>query len=328
MPVASLQGRSSNVSQTLLGQILDEYALDAGTLAEMVELCKLPPAERVGPLLDLVRRAPDYTPAAITWLVALRQAGRLPASAQVEPAASPRLIPRSIVQYWDSPKPPADLRALMQSWRDANPDFEYRLFDDRAARDFLELYAPEVRQAYRRAREAAQKADIFRLAWLFAHGGYYADADDRCFQPIGTIIPAHAALAMYQEDVCSIGNNFIGAVPQHSIIGRALDLAVEAVNRGDQDLLWFSTGPGLLTRAFVQTLANSRLDYSAWLDGIVVLGRTQVGRIAVAHCMTAYKQTRRHWNKSVFGRVRPRAATVIGGNENPRVDDGSLLAEA
>ena len=27
-------------------------------------------------------------------------------------------------------------------------------------------------------------------------------------------------------------------------------MAVTAVNRGDQDLIWLSTGPGMLTRAF------------------------------------------------------------------------------
>jgi len=327
-PVASLQGRSSNVSQTLYGQILDEYALDAETLGEMVELGKLPASERLAPLLDLVCRVPDYTPAAIAWLVALRQAGRLPPSVAVKPTGNVRRISRSIAQYWNSPEPPADVCALMQSWRDTNPDYEYRLFDDPAAREFLGIYPPEVRRAYRRAREPAQKADIFRLAWLFAHGGYYVDADDRCLEPIEAHIPAHVALVGYQEDVGSIGNNFIGAAPQHSVIGRALELAVEAVNRGDQDLLWFSTGPGLLTRAFVQTLANSKLDYSVWLAGVLLLGRAQIHRMTVPHCLTAYKQTRRHWNKSVFGRVRSRAATVPGNGGSPRTDAGDLAAGA
>ena len=37
------------------------------------------------------------------------------------------------------------------------------------------------------------KADIFRLALLFARGGYYVDADDRCLVPISSIsIREHA----------------------------------------------------------------------------------------------------------------------------------------
>lgn len=313
VPLTSLQGRSSNVSQTLLGQMLDEYLLDAAALGEMTKAGKLPPAERLTPLLALVRRNPDYTPAAIALLVALRQAGLLEASGPAQPAAGPWLIPRCIVQYWDSPRPPADLGALMQSWCDLNSDFEYRLFDDRAARDFLRHQAPEVLQAYRRSREPAQKADIFRLAWLFEHGGYYVDADDRCLGAIDTIVPAHATLAMYQEDIASIGNNFIGVAPRHAVIGRALQLAVTAVNRGDRDLLWFSTGPGLLTRAFAETLANSGTDCSVGLRGIVVLERTQLRRISVSHCSAAYKQTKRHWNKSSFARVRPRPAGLGAG---------------
>jgi len=38
----------------------------------------------------------------------------------------------------------------------------------------------------------------------------------------------------------------------------ALQLATEAINRGDDDLIWLATGPGLITRAFAQTLAMSR----------------------------------------------------------------------
>ena len=309
-PTVLLQGRSTNVSQTLPGQILDEYALDTATLEEMQDICKLPPAERITPLRNLVRRVPDHTPAAITWLIALRQANRLPAMPPVTPEGNLRPIPRSIVQYWDSPQPPADLRILMQSWRDVNPDFEYKLFDDEAAQDFLCLYAPEVLRAYRRAEEKTQKADIFRLAWLFARGGYYVDADDRCLGAIDTVIPSWVALALYQEDYCTIGNNFIGSAPQHSVIGRALDLAVEAVNRGDRDLLWFSTGPGLLTRALSQVIANSSLDYSIWLEGLVVLGRTQINRATSFHCMTSYKHTARHWNRSVFRKSKTRPAPL------------------
>ena len=281
---ARLQGDSFHISHTLLSHILDEYAIDAVSFGEMAEFCRLPPAERIGPLLGLVRRAPDYTPAAITWLIALRQANRLPAAAPAEPAGDTRCIPRRIVQYWEPADTPADLRRLMQSWRDATPGVEYRLFDDRAAQDFLCRHAPEALRAYRRATEAVQKADIFRLAWLFECGGYYADPEDRCLASIETLIPARATLALYQEDFGTIGNRFIGAAPRHGVIGRALDLAVEAVNRGDRDPPWFSTGPGLLTRAFAQVMADSGLDLLDALDGLVVLGRGRLHRVVTFHC--------------------------------------------
>ena len=93
---------------------------------------------------------------------------------------------------------------------------------------------------------------------------------------------ATRVLFVYQEDFGTLGNNVIGAAPQHPVIGRALDLAVAAVGRGDRDILWLSTGPGLLTRAFAQTLASTPLVWAAWLDQIVVLDRRKL-RHAVAH---------------------------------------------
>ena len=49
------------------------------------------------------------------------------------------------------------------------------------------------------------------------------------------------------------------------MIARALDLATAAMNRGDNDIPWLATGPGLITRAFAQVLAEQGDDWPAWL---------------------------------------------------------------
>ena len=257
---AAVQVRSRNASQTHLGQILDEFLLDQEVLAELVALRGLEAERRLPPLLALARRAPDHTAAALCAVVAMRQAGafgRCRGAAGAERGLGRSPIPRRIAQYWDRPDPGPDLRALMRTWRDAHPDHAVMLFDDAAARAFLrgELLSRRLARLHAR-QEPAQKADLFRLAFLFAEGGYWADADDRCLAPLGSVVPRHAALAVYLEEYGTLGNNFVGTAPRHPVIGLALDLAVEAVNRGDRDIMWLSTGPGLLTRAFVQTVAG------------------------------------------------------------------------
>ena len=198
----------------------------------------LPPAERVAPLLALVRHAPDDAglrlaadcPPAIGRSGAGRRQGG--------GAASP--IPSTIAQYWNTPELPDELVRLRATWQEHNPESACRLFDDAAARSFLERdYAPEVLRAYERAREPAKKADLFRLAYLFAEGGYWVDADDRCGAPLATVVPPHARLALFQEEYGTVGNNFIGVVPGHPVIALALDLAVEAIGRGDQEISGF-----------------------------------------------------------------------------------------
>ena len=198
---------------------------------------------------------------------------------------------------------PAEITELMAGWREAHPTYRFTLFNDQRAQDYLREACPApALAAYRRAREPAQKADILRLACLFAEGGWYLDADDRCLAPLTTVARGSAGLVLYQEDYGTVGNNVIGASPQHPTIGLALELATSAVNRGDNDILWLSTGPGLLTRALAQTLVSPRLTLSAWLRSIRVLPRREMHRVVGMHCQVGYKTTERHWSRTAFAR--------------------------
>jgi mannosyltransferase OCH1-like enzyme len=196
----------------------------------------------------------------------------------------------------------------MRTWPEHNPDYRIARFDDATARAFLaERLPPEVLRAYAQVREPAQQADIFRLAWLATEGGVYADADDRCLAPLGTILPAGAALVLFQEELGTLANDFIAARPGHPALLAALDLAVGAINRGDSDIVWLSTGPGLLTRAFVQWLPDGE---PAVPDGAIVLDRHELFQAVAPGCMTGYKTTRRHWSNSAFAGRPP--APVAG----------------
>ncbi|WP_207191854.1 tetratricopeptide repeat protein, partial [Paracraurococcus ruber] len=293
---ARLQGRSANPSQTHFGQILDEFALDAPLLAELQALLALAPAARLAPLRALVAAAPDSTVAAIQLLVALRQAGALAVPAAGGPTSG---IPPRLAQYWDSGAPPAEIAALMAGWRAAHPGHDATLFDDASARAFLAARcAPAVLAAYARAREPAQKSDLFRLAWLLREGGWYIDADDRCLAPLGSLPAGDAALVLYQEDYGTAGNNVIGAAPGHPVIALALESATAALNRGDRDILWFSTGPGLLTRALARVLAGQ----PAALAGMRLFERRAMHQVVGMHCELGYKKTERHWSRTAFAR--------------------------
>ncbi len=303
-----LRKKSLNMSQTQYGQILDEYRLDTEVLDAIRPLLPLPPAEQLVALPGIVRANPDSTVAAVSLMIALRQAG-----AFARRLAAAGGIPKTIMQYWDSAPPPADVTRLMASWREANPDYAYRLFNDMSAQAFLaENFPSAVLQAYLRGEYATQKSDIFRLAFLVAQGGIYADADDRCTQPIAAIIPEGASLVAYQDDHMTLCNNFIAARAGHPVLRAALEGAVRAMLRGDRDTVWFSTGPALLTRAFTQVLAarGDTLDHLA-ASGIAVLDRRDLARAVSIHCAAAYKRTDRHWLNATFGRR----------NGNPRVED-------
>jgi tetratricopeptide (TPR) repeat protein len=124
------KGLSHHESQTQIGQLLDEYELESAALSEMVAIRGWPAADRISPLRSVAARFPDYTAAAVTVLIALRQAGRLssPADRCTDTVSSP--IPPRIAQFWDAADVPADVSALIASWQAQHPEWEYELFDN------------------------------------------------------------------------------------------------------------------------------------------------------------------------------------------------------
>jgi mannosyltransferase OCH1-like enzyme len=231
-------------------------------------------------------------------MVALRQAGKL---ARHDGGAGG--IPPVLVQFWDSAEIPADIEAVMRSWPSVNPGYRMQRFNEASAASYLLAhFPPAVLAAFRRVREPAQKADMFRLARLAREGGVYADADDRCLAPLASILPVGATFVVYQEDYGTLGNNFIAAAPGHPVLGRALAQGVNAINRGDADVVWLSTGPALLTRAFTGF-------YGAEIPpGVLVLDRRELFQAVAVHCSAGYKKTEKHWSNSTFAARRNRAA--------------------
>jgi tetratricopeptide (TPR) repeat protein len=300
-----LRGQSLQLSQTHVGQLLDEFALDPEQLEALRRNRLLPPEQRIAPLKELVIANPDHTPTAIMLLVAMREARQLVRDDGSSPNGTFNHIPKRIIQYWDKPEPPSEIADLMRTWKNAHPDFDYARLNDQSAQEFLAAQGMlDVLNAYRRAREPAQRADIVRLAYLAVHGGFYVDADDRCIVPLGSFVPPNAVFATYQEDFGTLANNFLGIVPGHPVIRLALQLATKAINRGDSDFLWLSTGPGLLTRAFAQVVSRAKSEMSEHAAPTIFDLGFIAQRIGL-HCPVRYKKTERHWGRTSFGRTRP-----------------------
>ena len=110
----------------------------------------------------------------------------------------------------------------MTSWQDLNPAYTWTCFDDEKAKVFLEEeFGGEVLTGYERAPIPAQKADIFRLAYLVALGGVYADADDRCLAPIDSFLRRDATLVVHQETTARSATISLPRLPNISVDARA-----------------------------------------------------------------------------------------------------------
>jgi tetratricopeptide (TPR) repeat protein len=292
------RGLSLNRSQHHVGQLLDEFSLDGPLLDRLRDADRLAGQSRIDALRNLVRQNPDSTAAALMLVLAVRQAGGFVAPRRGFRLFAAPAIPRQVVQFWDDEDPPPEVEALVASWRQPGSGFRHHLFNDASAEALLRANAPAaVLRAFRRASHPAQRADVFRLAYLAHSGGIYADADDRLAAPLSRLAPPGTSLVAYQENYGTIANNLIAAAPRHPVVLRALDLATAAINRGDGDTIWLSTGPGLMTRAFAQSLAEG----ARWTRRALVLELFEAQWLVEIHCPAAYKQTDRHWSRQTSG---------------------------
>ena len=282
---------------------------------------------RIAGLLEIVRRNPGSTAAALGILIALRQTGAFSRTVAPPTTSNERqrpLIPRAICQYWDGVEPPTDIRGMIDGWITAHPDHRHTLYNDTTALQFLRDHGvADVPKAFLKTRDRAQRADLFRMAYLYARGGIYIDADDRCRGALDQVIKPGDALVVFQEDYGSIANNFIAVAPAHPMIKRALTQATEAILRGDRDIVWLSTGPGMFSRAIATELAEPATPIDRVLQNVTVLDRHVVRRTLVPYCQASYKRTVRHWQNTAFPSapaVKPKGdAAALASSPTPKV---------
>jgi tetratricopeptide (TPR) repeat protein len=300
-----LRGYSSNFTQSHLGQLFNELRIDRDVTARLTALRDQPIEAQLEALLALVAAEPHHTGAALRLLIAVRRSGLFADPTDSEEAVSGSAIPRQIAQFWNQGIPPPDVLACMESWQRQNPSFGYRVFDEATACAFIrESYDSWTERAFIRSREPAQRADLFRLAWLYENGGVYADADDLCLAPIARLLVGGRTMIAYQEEYGTLGNNFLAATRRHPVIGEALRLAVAAVNRRDSETIWLKTGPALLTRVFAASMAETNLHLRRWLSETTVMERHRLRSFSLPQIGLTYKRTGHHWMHNIQARTR------------------------
>ena len=127
---------------------------------------------------------------------------------EVTPADS---IPRVIYQTWSTKNLEPGMAAAVKALKDANPEFEHRLFDNSDCRTFIEQnFPPYVLYAFDSLVPGAYKADLWRYCVLYTNGGVYLDIK---FRPVNrfslTSLMGHEQFC-YDNDISQRdGNNSI-----------------------------------------------------------------------------------------------------------------------
>lgn len=187
------------------------------------------------------------------------------------------LIPKRLVRYWHNPSDlPEDVRACLDSWnRLAKEGFEFHMFDDKSAADYIgDVYGEEKLKAFRCCDHPAMRCDYLRLCFLLAEGGLYVDADDVLIgegwksiflngrlkiQPLCYDIKARGMIPSeeiwradlsIEDRIFYVNNDPIAAPAGHPVLLRALTRATEKLLSENCNLdIQSTTGPGNLTAA-------------------------------------------------------------------------------
>ncbi len=203
----------------------------------------------------------------------------------------PRILHQTFPS-WGELKP-RQLQA-METWRRANPTYEIRYWTDRDCEEFVRTIYPELLPSFVGLARAVERADFFRYLVVYSFGGFYADTDVDCTQPLDSWVPPKAALVVglenefvtpaeaaqrtyartrqYEQFIFAAerGHPLLRAAVEH--IGGGAATGAPGSDRGVLD----RTGPGLWTDLIYEHVARE-VAAGRSLDSLLLLPRTAFG---------------------------------------------------
>lgn len=155
-------------------------------------------------------------------------------------------IPFTIVQTNEDAVLPGMKKAI-STWIDLNPEYEHLYFTGKECREWLaKEYSQRTIDAYDSLVPGAYKADLFRICFIYKHGGVYVDSAMENLVPLREIIQPHHEFVSAKDDGVDAGiyQAFFAATPQHPALAQIIELILERVEKqeyGHRDL--YITGP-------------------------------------------------------------------------------------
>jgi len=88
------------------------------------------------------------------------------------------MIPKIIWQTheWDYEELPYDFKMASLTWKNLNPDWDYRYVSKKDREKYIEQYDKSILRFYNNC-DGITQSDIWRYVVLYLHGGFYVDMD-------------------------------------------------------------------------------------------------------------------------------------------------------
>lgn len=164
-------------------------------------------------------------------------------------------IPKIIHQTFETQFIPTSLYNAAYSWIARNPDYEYRYYDDRTRRTYIQQhFDSKVLQAYDKLIPGAYRADLWRYCVIYQDGGVYADIKTGALLPLSKIINEDSNVIIVNDHLKgAIYNGFFAAIPKHPALLQCIQIAVDRVLNGEYgEYNLYTTGPIAMGDAFIK----------------------------------------------------------------------------
>ena len=148
------------------------------------------------------------------------------------------------------------------------PEWTYRIWSDADNESLVAQHFPELVEAYRALPHGVMRADLSRLVYMHAEGGWYADTDYEWLRDPTEATAAYDLVLPLARDAVNpgaeqLGNAVFGSIAGHTFWAAALRDALTTPSPPGLPTTKVedATGPGLMTRH----REVARTDSRAWL---------------------------------------------------------------
>ena len=141
------------------------------------------------------------------------------------------MIPNTLWQTWKTKVVPKSVKVQADTWKVSNPQLQINLMDDTECSSFiLEHFGESVHQLYLQLPQNIMRADFWRVAVVYIHGGYYSDLDIVCNKNLSAFIN-QSVDGVFMREINNISNYFFGATPKHPVLKNTLDSMINEMRR-------------------------------------------------------------------------------------------------
>ena len=197
------------------------------------------------------------------------------------------MIPKIIWQTYKDPfnqLQPYMVDAI-NTWRNLNPDFEYRYMDDTQAAEFvLNEYGQEWHNIFINLPVGVMRGDLWRYMVIYKYGGVYADLDTECLNPISNWLNEEYEMIVCPETDIHFCQWTFAASAGHPILKSVLDTIKERLLNplyGSPHFVHTHTGPAIWTEGINKVL---NFPVNNLIDDYLLLNSCNNAKLYKFHC--------------------------------------------